>query len=285
LILFPLNLIRDLSALGFTSILGLFAVAYTVLFIVYRSIDGSYSIIEPLGKFVKDNIIVPPNFDQSTMWNMDLRALVLVSNLGLAFIAHYNGPSYWRELKHATTQRFTILVSIAYAILALLYSITMSAGYATFGDTSRGNLLLNYHPSDLLATLGRLATGLSVIFGFPLVSNGAREGLKHAAAAHGYTSLLNDPDRTHGPLVVGMLIAACFVAIRVQDIKIIAGLSGAAMGSFLVYICPSLVYTRIVAIMKGVDSKDYKLARWNLLFVPFGLSIAMLGVTQILKHL
>mmetsp|Transcript_11293 Transcript_11293/g.15946 ORF Transcript_11293/g.15946 Transcript_11293/m.15946 type:complete len:83 (+) Transcript_11293:607-855(+) len=82
-----------------------------------------------------------------------------------------------------------------------------------------------------------------------------------------------------------MLIAACFVAIRVQDIKIIAGLSGAAMGSFLVYICPSLVYTRIVAIMKGVDSKDYKLARWNLLFVPFGLSIAMLGVTQILKHL
>ena len=35
----------------------------------------------------------------------------------------------------------------------------MMAGYVTFGDVCQGNILLNYHPNDVLATLGRIATG------------------------------------------------------------------------------------------------------------------------------
>lgn len=35
----------------------------------------------------------------------------------------------------------------------------MMAGYATFGDICQGNILLNYHPNDILSTFGRLATG------------------------------------------------------------------------------------------------------------------------------
>ena len=68
----------------------------------------------------------------------------------------------------------------------------MVAGYSTFGDVCQGNILLNYSSSDILSTLGRLATGLSIIFGFPLISNGAREGLKNASSALGFSSI-SDP--------------------------------------------------------------------------------------------
>jgi hypothetical protein len=70
------------------------------------------------------------------------------------------------------------------------------------------------------------------------------------------------------------------LAILVSDIKVIAGFSGAAMGSFLVYMCPPLVYTNIVRKYYGEDSLEYKRGRLSLLFVPFGCFIAVMGVAM-----
>lgn len=278
-ILFPLNLIRNLSSLAFTSILGLCAVLYTMLFMIFRAVDGSYALES--GKFIVDNVITRPSFKGSTMWNVDLRSLVLVSNLGLAFIAHYNAPSYYSEMKHQ--EQFPQMTLSSYAVLATLYVATMSAGYKTFGDTSRGNILLNYHPQDILAFLGRLATGFSVIFGFPLVANGARTGLKNASSALGFPAI-SDPDN-HVPLVITTLTLNAILAILVDDIKIIAGFSGAAMGAFLVYICPPLVYTNILKNMFGGESIEYKRGKRSLLFVPFGIFIGIMGVTMTYKSM
>ena len=108
------------------------------------------------------------------MWNFDFSSLVLASNLGLAYIAHYNGPVFYRSLKNTNSNRFKKMVGISFAILTILYIIIMSAGYATFGDVVEGNILLNYHPKDTLSTLARLATGFSILFGFPLVVTGAQ---------------------------------------------------------------------------------------------------------------
>lgn len=278
-LLFPLNLIKDMSALSFTSILGLCAVIYTVLFMVYRAVDGSYSIASgTVGEFVVDGVITPPSFDQSTLWNMDLRSLVLVSNLGLAFVAHYNAPSYYHEMKKSNLESFPKMVRLSYSILAIIYATTMCAGYYTFGDNATGNILLNYHPRDVLAFLGRLATGFSLVFGFPLVSNGAREGLKNVAIALGYPSIA-DP-KNHVVLVITMIMVASILAILVKDIKIIAGFTGAAMGSFLVYICPPLVYSMILKEYFGKESPEYKRGRRCLAFVPFGIFVGIMGVTM-----
>lgn len=285
-VLFPLNLIKDLSALAFTSILGLCAVMYTVMFMVYRALDGSYNTgaVGTVGRFIADKVIDPaPSFDLSSMWNVDLRSLVLVSNFGLAFIAHYNAPTYYREMKKESPDSFPRMVRTAYAILAVIYVTTMCAGYATFGDTAKGNILLNYHPNDALAFLGRLATGFSVIFGFPLVSRGAREGLKNASMALGYPSI-SDP-KNHMSVVLVMLIGASILAILVDDIKIIAGFSGAAMGSFLVYICPPLIYTKILSNFFGKDSLEYRRGKRALAFIPFGMLIGIMGVTMTYKSM
>jgi amino acid permease len=280
-VLWPLNNIRDLSSLGFTSILGLFAVLYTVFFMVVRSLDGTYS-LNPIGKFVAEGIITPPSFEKSTLWNFDLNSLVLMSNLGLAFIGHYNGPSYWQSLENATSDRFTKVALSAYAILVSIYVTTIVAGYATFGDVCQGNILLNYSASDMLSTFGRLATGLSLIFGFPLISNGAREGLKNASAALG-NSYISDP-KNHFKLVTALLVITTTISISIKDIKLVAGLSGAVMGSSLVYICPTLIYSKIVQQLKGKESLEYRVARRNLLFIPFGLFIAFMGVAMTLKN-
>lgn len=252
---------------------------------VVRALDGTYSITtQPVGKFIaKGALAAVPSFAKSTLWNFDINSLVLVSNLGLAFIAHYNGPSYWQSLDKASSKRFSQVALSAYAILALIYTTTLVAGYATFGDVCQGNILLNYAATDPLSTLGRLATGCSIIFGFPLISNGAREGLKNAAsAALGWNSL-SEP-RNHVFLVTGLLLLTTSLSLVLQDIKLVAGLTGAVMGSSLVYLCPPLLYTRIVGQQFGTHSVEYRAAKRNLLFLPFGLFTAFMGVAMTLKN-
>ena len=294
-ILFPLNLIRDLSSLGFTSVLGLIAVLYTVGFIAFRALDGTYGIGNgvpvvdggiAIGKFVAEGLLPKiPSFAKSSLWNIDLNSLVLTSNLGLAFIAHYNAPSYWKSLgKSASSKKFGIISKRAYLILAAMYATTMVAGYATFGDVCMGNILLNYSSSDFLATLGRLSTGLSIVFGFPLISNGCREGLKNASNALGlFGGAASDP-KNHEKIVVALLLVTTTLSIIAKDVGLVTGLTGALMGSSLVYICPPLLYTNIIRRKSGIDSEEYKTARKNLVWIPFGIFTACMGVTMTLKN-
>lgn len=141
---------------------------------------------------------------------------------------------------------------------------------------------MNYHPDDILSTLGRLATGFSILFGFPLVACGAREAIVGVASSLGNKSL--GSDENHFLLVSGILALVTIISCTVKDVSLVVGLTGAALGSFIVYICPSIIYTKAVKLIKGADSAEYKSALPNLLFIPFGLSIAFLGCYMTVKE-
>ena len=67
---------------------------------------------------------------------------MLVSNLGLAFIAHYNAPAFYSSLTDPTPRRFGLSVCVAFACLTLLYMACMGLGYYTFGDAAASNIML-----------------------------------------------------------------------------------------------------------------------------------------------
>jgi amino acid permease len=290
-LLLPMSLIKNLSALSMTSFLGAISVGYTTMFICYRSLDGSYTVGS--GRFVRnvlqaDNgeieqsliqVTVPePKFDHVTMWNFNFSSLVLMCNYGLAYVAHYNAPIYYREMKTSDpSASFSQMVLASFIILIGLYTITMIAGYRTFGDTCKGNILLNYHEDDKLAMGGRIATGLSILFGFPLVMTGARESLINVSTTLGYPQLNLDSNRFL--LVFSMLSVVSLVAVLVDDVSIIVGLNGAIMGSCITYVCPVLINTKAVGLTYGKDSSQYQHAMCRLLLVvPLGFVIASLGV-------
>ena len=174
------------------------------------------------------------------------------------------------------------MVGISFTVLALLYIATMVAGYSTFGDVCQGNILLNYHPSDFLSLLGRLATGFSILFGFPLVASGARESIIGVASSLGNNAV--GSDKNHFLLVAGILAFVTAIACAVEDVSLVVGITGAALGSFIVYMIPPVIYSNAVALSKGRNSPEAKSAKINLLLVPFGLCIAFLGCYITIKE-
>lgn len=174
------------------------------------------------------------------------------------------------------------MVDISFLLLVALYIVTMAAGYYTFGEAVQGNILLNYHPDDILSTLGRLATGFSILFGFPLVACGARESIVGVATSLGFDAV--GADKNHLLLVLGILTFVTTISCTVKDVSLVVGLTGAAMGSFIVYVCPAIIYTKAVALIKGKDGPEYSRASANLALVPFGLFIAFLGCFMTIKE-
>lgn len=281
LALLPLSLIKNLSALAFTSTLGFASVLYTVAFVVLRSLDGSYAL--GTGRYVVDQVITQPSFLNKSTWNINFASLVLASNLGLAYVAHYNGTIFYRELKHTCPKKFGKMVHIAFGILTVLYSVIMLAGYFTFGDVTQGNILLNYHPSDLLSTLARFATGLSILFGFPLVMVGVVEGFAGVLSSRFGIDRTLCCETRRSSIIVAILSIVTFLAIAVQDVSFVVGLTGAAFGSFIVYILPVAIYCKSVGLAKGFGSIEHQKAKRNYFLSYMGTFLGVVGVYMTIK--
>ena len=86
----------------------------------------------------------------------------LVAMISSAYVAHYNAPKFWNELKDRTRTKYNTVVASSFFISFIIYVIVATAGFYTFGGHSSGFILNNYANSDVLATIARVAIGLGV---------------------------------------------------------------------------------------------------------------------------
>ncbi len=127
-----------------------------------------------------------------------------------------------------------------------------------------------------------LVLRFSILFGFPLVACGAREAIIGLASSFGNDSL--GSEKNNFSLVAGILTFVTIISCTVKDVSLVVGLTGAALGSTIVYICPPFIYSKAIALAHGADSPAFRRAKLNLALVPFGLSIGVLGCIMTIKE-
>merc|ERR1719183_495586 len=163
-VLLPLSLMRDMSRLAIGLVVGTCGTLYTVLFVWLRLLDGSYF---AGGRFFE---MLPlagqPAFASPTLARPLLNPgiFVLLSMLPSAFGAHFNAARFYSDL--AEPADGSSKLSTFHRVCA-----------AGFGFAAKGLILNNYATADPLALLARVGIGVSMVFSYPLVFTGLRDGV------------------------------------------------------------------------------------------------------------
>lgn len=84
--------------------------------------------------------------------------------LSMAYIANFNAPRFYKELKNNTMERFGKVTGISFGISTTIYAAVSAMAFLTFGANCDGLILNNYSKKDLLISASRFAVAISLIF-------------------------------------------------------------------------------------------------------------------------
>lgn len=163
-LLLPLCLKKNLKSLAPFSLAGVMGMGYTALAMTLRYLDGTYEM--PDGSLATQ--VAPdlqPSFGNKgwqSVFTPD--ALILVCMLSTAYMAHFNAPKFYLELKNNTMPRFHAVVAYSFGISIILMALITSLGYLTFGKACSGLVLNNYATSDKWMSGSRIAVAISLVF-------------------------------------------------------------------------------------------------------------------------
>lgn len=161
LVLLPLCFLKNLSSLAPFSLVGIAGMLYTTIAMAIRYAGGTYGL--PSGTFLETALLLPSFGEKgaSAVWSP--HALILMCMLSNAYIAHFNAPKFFYELKNNTLSRFNQVVGWSFGASVLLYSVISGLGFLTFGAASNGLILNNYSTKDVLMGFSRIAVAISII--------------------------------------------------------------------------------------------------------------------------
>lgn len=157
------------------------------------------------------------------------------------FLSYFcEAPKYYFELEDHTTGRFNVVVNASFLIAASTYTCISSLGFLTFGQNSAGFILDNYSYRDPFATVSRFGVAFSVIFAYPLLFQGGRDGLWELFGQSG-ASLVERQTTT-----IMLLALVTLLAVWVPDLTFVLSFGGATLSSAIIYIFPPLMFQSLV---------------------------------------
>ena len=293
LVLTPLCLLRSFALLGYTSLLGIAGTAYTVVVMGLRCFDGTYArggvhhtalVAAAQAKGVAAAL---PSFGSTTR---PASAFVLVSMLSTAFIAHYNAPRFYQDLKDRSVKRFAVLTALGFGGGVAFFLAMMSLGFLTFGGSTMGFILNNYASSDGLASAARVAILASMVFGYPLTFVSLRDGVLELAGAGQGSAPVSW--RTKDAAGVALLALLTAVSSNLRNLGLVSSVGGAILGSAIIYIFPCLGFLAATQVRLGAleaandpAAKGLRLERAaSRAGIVLGALFAVLGVKVSVGH-
>jgi len=277
--LLPLCLLKNLKVLAPTSIIGTIGFCMCAIVMVIRYFDGTYS-MENNGRFIKDLpdhlkpsfiVEVEGNTNDGGSYILWPRLLFFLCMLNEAFVAHYNAPRFYTELKNNTIQRFTIVVATSFGLTSIIYFIVTSFGFLTFGTNADGYILNNYSVHDPLANFVRVSIAIALICTYPVTFVGARDGVLDMFSVPIEKQTSTNLDM----LSVILLTLATILALIFHDLGMISAVGGGTLGTIVVFIFPTLMFRGAFLDMLSAEKYEVK---FSLILMYFGIIIGIIGV-------
>jgi len=227
-LLLPLSSLRNLNALRYTSLLSMFGMFY-LLFLLF------HEYFEAL-----DHGQAPPD-EEIDFVVPKLGIFQSAPIVNVAFIAHYNVPRFYQEMKDRTISKFATAVAASLSICGGVYILVGLFGYLLFGPATESDVLQNFGKDSFVATIGRVAMGAVVLFTYPLAFNALRaSAIALISVKHpDITFSRNKPFLT----LTFVLVALTFIPGSVlDDIGVVLDYKGAILGGCIGFGFPAWIF-------------------------------------------
>lgn len=185
---FPLCLLKNISALRYASLISVFAIGYVVFAIAFRTIQF-YSTGDDSNTDVKPVISV---------FRLNADIFTSLSIVIFAFTCHVNAFSVYHELYNPTNRRMNKVISYTAGLEMFLYAFVAIFGYLHFGLDTESNILLNYSSDDVMMGVGRIMIILTLLLHCPLQVYPALKAVKTTFKIDSALALPNSMDPCHG---------------------------------------------------------------------------------------
>jgi len=229
----PLCLIRDMSKLAVTSLIGVCCELGVIAFMGVRAFDGTYHTggeyyTEPKG-------IDPSKSEEVHPLYISTGTFTLVCSLATAYIAHFQAPKFYHQLRRRSVKRFNVVTLSSFGLASFMFVCSMSFGYLAFGVNCDGNILNNYSKDDPFATTARTGMLFAVCFGFPVVFTGLRDSVLEAFRLRGKRR------RSWFSCTVVILAPCVILSLIVTDLGTFNQLVGAILGAVTTLTYPAIL--------------------------------------------
>ena len=228
----PLCALQDLRSLWFTSLLSVCSMFYLLALTIWE-FSASHGINPCTDE--------PPVIDTASAGTGLFSAAPIV---GVAYIAHYNAPRFYSELKDRSIPRFARCVLMSFGCCTVVYCAFGILGYLTFGHQTKPDLLENFAANSEAAIIARVALFLLVSSTYPLAFHSLR-----ASAVQLYFTSFSSRDSTKmkfwlltGPL---MAITIC-PGMVLENVGVVLDYKGSLVGSSIAFIIPGVMALIIV---------------------------------------
>lgn len=231
-ILLPLCMGRRLSLLRFSSIAGLLCTLYVFAYVVG---DFTCNIFTVGLKTVSSRV--------SWLEARPTHLLTGTARFSVAFMSHFNAPSFYSDLCDRRPSRFALVCAVAFSAAILIYGVFGISGYGRFGETISSNALASYdlNTSVLLMWLGM---GACVTASFPLVFAALRDALL-ALCSRGLGCNLNSGGRFAQVTTLTSVLVIARIGAGLEDLGIVISLLGSLSGAALSFIVPGAVMLNV----------------------------------------
>mmetsp|Transcript_2278 Transcript_2278/g.4835 ORF Transcript_2278/g.4835 Transcript_2278/m.4835 type:complete len:479 (+) Transcript_2278:70-1506(+) len=281
-VLLPLCLLKDLSSLAPFSLAGIAGMLYTAVAMAIRYFDGSYASIDSGLAMDVAASLRPDIGTKGASAVFSNNAFILICMLSTAYMAHFNAPKFYLELKDNTIARWNTVVFTSFSISILFFIGIAAMGFATFGGASNGLILNNYSTKDSLMGFSRVAVAFALVFTYPLAFVGCRDGL---------LEMMKVPkeERTDAKLnniTFIILGAVTAVAMKITDLSFIMSFGGATLGNALIYVYPAIMLKSAVKNMGENATKAQKMEVYlAMTFAAIGIGMGCIGTKMALGTL
>jgi len=237
LLIVPPSLLKDISALRFTSFLSMLSISLLGIAVTLKASSSHFG----------NEYHFDPN--QDITWEINYAptdisgVLESISIMACAFMCHFNVLPLHRGLRDPTRERLKIMIYVTMGSVWSFYVLISVFGYLEFRDTICDNLLKNYDHSEFnFIMVGQLGLACTLIFSLPLLTHPCRgciENLMSKGKAKKYPFIVSFA------ITVSVIFSAAFIATNVSSVVTVWNFLGSTVSIIIGMIAPAACYLRL----------------------------------------